>query len=155
MKLYEISAALRELSESELDFEVLKDTIDELEISRHEKLDNIFGLIKEKLADAKILKEHEDDIKARRKRLEKDVDWLKSYALENMKATSVPKFESPLHRASIRTSVSVDVYDLNLLPDELCKLSREANKTAIKDLLDNGMLVHGAALLERESLVIK
>ena len=56
---------------------------------------------------------------------------------------------------SFRKTTSVDVQDLEVLPDEYVKVKKEADKTAIKQAIKLGVIVPGAELVNGRSMTIR
>ena len=58
------------------------------------------------------------------------------------------------YRKSVSTEFADDL-DLNTLPDDCKKVTITANKTAIKEALQNGAIIEGCALVEKNNIQIK
>ncbi len=161
MKLYEINSeiemlvAYAEAYAGENDGVIpdhLQAKMSELQIVKDEKIEAIGIIIKEKIALAVALFEEERVLQARRKRAEKTVEWLKSYLVNNVSE----KFETPRVFISFRKSSAIEV-DETLLEDSYCNIKsvRTPDKTYIKECINAGVKVTGAALVERKNVVVK
>lgn len=76
---------------------------------------------------------------------------MRAFAMKLMKTASIRKHEMPEATYSIRNGVSkVIITDENFIPDILCRIKREPDKTKIKKLLTNGNPVRGAELSNAE-----
>lgn len=128
--------------------------LEALQVQREEKLDNIGAYIKNLLAEAKMLKEEEAALKARREAKERKAESLKNYLAT---ALDGEKFESARVACSWRKSEAVAVDDIELLPDEykVEKTTYTADKAKIKEALKAGAEVRGAWLETKNNLQIK
>ncbi len=89
-----------------------------------------------------------DEIRARKDRLEHRANTLRELAFKIMSAAEIAKVELPIATLSLRagTQQLVGSADPEELPDELCRISRDLDRTAIKDALKNGGTVPGFQL---------
>jgi uncharacterized small protein (DUF1192 family) len=89
MKLYEITAGIRELKEMfndpEIDPQAITDTLEGLELSLDEKLVGIAVIVKEMSADVGTIQTEIDRLKDEQDKLKKAQDKLKDYTLTNMR----------------------------------------------------------------------
>lgn len=161
MRLYEVNAALEALLE-QVDPETGElvcdlDALEELNLARDEKLENIALYIKDLTAEAKAIRDEELALAARRKPLENKAARLKDYLTEQLQGE---KFQTPRVAVSWRTSRAV-----NLQPefmewakehDRFLRYSDpEPDKKAITDALKAGETVPGAELVTNVSMQIK
>lgn len=163
MTLYEINSAIEaavnavlnsmDAETGEVD-EAYVHELEALQVQREEKLDNIGAYIKNLLAEAKMLKEEEAALKARREAKERKAESLKNYLAS---ALDGEKFESARVACSWRKSEAVAVDDVDLLPDEykVEKTTYTADKAKIKEALKAGTEVRGAWLETKNNLQIK
>ncbi len=89
-----------------------------------------------------------DEIRARKDRLEHRANTLRELAFKIMSAAEIAKVELPIATLSLRAGTQQLIGDADpaALPDELCKISRDLNRTAIKDALKDGQTVPGFQL---------
>lgn len=81
---------------------------------------------------------------------------MKGYMLHNIKKLKGTKLELPKNRISIGTCPPhVEVYDLDMVPDEYKRVTVEPDKRAILAALQSGEDVPGAALVSNERLVLR
>jgi hypothetical protein len=105
-----------------------------------------------RLEDTKALvigtKDRFEELKARKDRFEHRIDTLRNLLFKLMQAAELPKLELPECTLSLRagTQQLVGSADPEELPDELCKISRDLNRTAIKEALKGGGAVPGFSL---------
>lgn len=172
MKLYEINSALESILSNYLYFgdamvdaetgEVLEDEaaalvikeLNDLQLAKSEKLENIACWIKGMDADITAMKTEEKNLSARRKALENKRERVFNWLYESLDGE---KITSPRVKVSYRKTASVDVFNMADLPDEYrrVKITEEADKTAIKEAIKAGDEVPGATLVERLSMSIK
>lgn len=157
MNLYELSIAFQEVQNMELDPEVMKDTLDSIEDAIENKAENIAKLIRNLESDVKAYKEEEERLKTKRQATENKVKWLKTYLEDNMKLTGKTKFKSGMFNFSIQKNpVSVNILDERIIPEEfLIPQLPKIDKTALKDVLKNGVEVPGVELKQTEGLRIR
>ena len=112
----------------------------------------ILTTIVRRIEDTKALvigtKDRFEELKARKDRFEHRVETLRSLAFKIMQAADLAKVELPEATLSLRagTQQLVGEADPASLPDSLCKISRDLNRTAIKDALKTGQAVPGFSL---------
>ena len=157
MTLYEIDKAL-----ADFEFEIDEDTgeilnaadLDELNLARDQKIENIGLYIKNLEAEKEAVKHEKDNFADRQKRLEKKIESLKGYLTY---ALDGQKFSTPKVAVSFRKSESVLVKDEYLIPDEYCDFTvmRKPNKKNIKDALKHGKELMGVELVEKSNVQIK
>lgn len=163
MTLYEIKAELEQAIAEMLNNvdeetgEVSPESVErfnELNEAREEKLDNIGAYIKNLRAEIKMLKEEEQNLKARREAKEKKEENLIKYVESVLDGE---KFESPRVAFSYRKSEQVVIADEDLIPEEytVTKTETKADKTKIKAALKAGEEVNGAFLQAKNNLQVK
>ena len=161
MTLYEIEQALLECVDSEtgeiLDFEKL----DELQMARETKIENIALYIKDLNATASAIKAEEKALAERRKAKENRAESLKEYLNHILNGSA---FETAKVKLSYRASKSVLVTDeiglVHWLEDNgkeecLAYSLPRVNKTEVSKLLKEGAEIPGAVLQENNNLQIK
>lgn len=157
MTLYEIDKALMDF-----EFEVDEETgeilnasdLDELQMARQDKIENIGLYIKNLEAEKEAVKHEKDNFADREKRLGKKIESLKGYlgyALQGQ------KFSTPRVAVSFRRSESVLVKNESLIPDEYCEFTmvRKPNKTNLKKGLKDGEEIMGVELVEKQNVSVK
>ena len=152
--LYEINEAIMNTIDLEtgeiIDFEAFE----KLQMERTEKLENIALWYKNLQSEAEALKAEEKAFADRRKSAESKAESLKRY-LDS--ALNGQKFNTTKVAISYRKSTSVDVQDIEKLPEAYRKTvtTVSADKTAISAALKAGELVDGATLVEKNNISIK
>lgn len=171
MKLFDYSKeflALKELSE-ELEFnpetgevtdnsDLVREMYQGLELSLSEKLDNTALLIKELESAEVTLKNEADRLNKKAKAYKNKVENLRELMKFALKSSDNDKLKTDRFTFSVRKSLSVEIDENlspDLLPDDLIRIKKEFNKTAIKKALENFESVEGCKLVENESLQIR
>ena len=157
MTLFEIDKAIAEF-EWDIDpetGEVLNPYgLDDLQMAREQKCENIALLIKNKEAEKTAVAEQEKVFTNRKKSLGNEIDRLKNYLGYALQGE---KFSTPKVAVSFRKSESVLVKDEYLVPDKYCEFTmvRKPNKTNIKDALKKGEEIMGVELVEKQNISVK
>jgi len=163
MKLYELTsdiARLEELLESNPEAsEVVKsealEFLQEMQVSRAEKIENCVALLKNWEALETAIKAEETALKARRESLEKRAQWLKNYLGYCLQPGE--KFESAKCKISWRKSETVEIQEEAKIPPQFWreKVTREVDKKAIKETFQAGGEVEGVTIIKKNNLIIK
>ena len=159
MSIYDIDKSIVALMDMETGEITDEQAFDQLQMARDEKIENIGCYLKDSLAEAKAIKEEEDNLSARRKVVENRAERLKNllaYALRG------EKWNSPRLKVSYRKSQTVEVSDDFVdwanynAPNLLTYSDPKPNKTAIKDAIKAGSISEDMAHLEtHENISIK
>jgi hypothetical protein len=124
MKLYEIAeqyrVALDMLSDPEK-FDQLKDTLDFLDENLKDKADAVLKHRQNLLADAAALKAEEKRLKARREQIEREAEGSAKLIDYIMRKNSFKKLEAGSFKVSYRKSTSLEVIDVNEVPEHFLK----------------------------------
>jgi hypothetical protein len=113
---------------------------------------DLLTTIVRRIEDTKALvigtKDRFEELKARKDRFEQRVESLRNLAFKLMSAAELAKIELPEATLSLRagTQQLVGDADAKELPDSLCKISRDLDRTKIKDALKTGQAVEGFQL---------
>lgn len=159
MKIYEINEHIEDILYNYLDEETgeisvfASEMLTKLEVEKKDKCLNIAKYIKNLDFEAKALKVTESNIKQRRIRNEKKVEYLKKY-LSNV--SNNERYSDTEIEVSWRKSKVVIVDDIDLLPPEFVttKTEKKADKIALKEALKTGK-ISGVDLEERTNIQIK
>lgn len=163
--LYEIDRNLYELLENEMVVdeetgEILfeESDIDNLLLTRDQKLENTACYIKNLMSDINDLKAEEKALNERRKAKEKKVERLKLYLSNSMLMFGDKKFETAKVVLSFRKSKQVEIAEGANIPQEYMtiKVEENPNKTKLKDaILKQGLEIDGVKVIEKENLQLK
>lgn len=166
--LYELDSKIAELLDTgfemscidaetgEIDETQLAVYLEQLQLDRKTKIDNIAVYVKNLEAEAVAIKAEEKRLKERREAKERKAERLKNYIKTSMVLQGETKFESARVSMALRNSKAV-VVDENKLESVyfINKIVQSVDKKAIKAALEAGILVEGAMLEERKNLQIK
>lgn len=133
--------------------EVALEGLEELQMDRTEKIENVVAFHKDCKAMAEAIKAEAKALTARAKAYENKADSLKNY-LES--ALNGEKFESPRCKISYRKSESISIDPDALIPYEYVKQREpEYDKTALKKALKEGIVIDGVTIVEKKNIQIK
>ena len=159
MKLYEIENAILECIDMETGEIIDIDRLNELQMERETKIENVACWIKDLKAEAEAIKAEKMALAERQKAAENKAESLKNwlaYALDGQ------KFSTARCAVSFRKTEAVEVTPEgleNLMRggcDELLTYEQpKPNKTAIKQALKDGLNVAGVRLTQNTSTIIK
>lgn len=168
MNLYNIDNTIKQIIEQGFVFDeetgevfFTSDDLEQLEMELDKKLNNIIGYIKDLNIQAANMKAIKDDYAKRQKTYENKAENLKKYLDGFMQSNGKEKVESENGIASYRKSKSVDIYDDVALQkfitenEDYANIKVEPNKTAIKEGINNGVIIPGAVIKENKNLSIK
>lgn len=151
--LYEIEAQIMALIDAETGEFTDLEALEQLELDRQTKLENIALLIKNLESDVTAYKAEKQNFADKQATAEKRIESLKAYLCG---ALGGENFKTARVACSFRRSEHVEVADMSLLPDEYKKYAQPtADKTAIKAALKDGKEVTGATLVSGVSLSVK
>lgn len=165
MTLYEINdsirATLEALYNSVDDDGVIDDntaeTLDTLMIERDTKIENIALYIKELNAEAEAIKAEAAKLTKRAKAAENKAERLKNYLSVNLLSNGERNFTTARCKIGFRSSNAVTITDEAAIPKKYItkKITTAPDKKAIKEALEAGRTVKGAALEAHENIQIK
>lgn len=135
-----------------IDYESIRDELEELQLAKDEKVDNVISFIKSRKAMAEALKNEKAAIAKRQQQAEREVERMKEYLAFCLNGS---KWESTAGKVSYRKSQQVIVDNFDLLEPEYLKWKPEVNKTAIKEDLKQGVVVDGAHIEDKINTIIK
>ena len=155
--LYEINADLDALLDS-IDTETGEidgDALTALTMERQEKLEGMALKLKNLAAEAEMIKAEEKNLADRRKAVERNRDSLKAYLMRSLDGETLKTAKVAI---SYRTSKSVEIDEdkfFEFADFRYLRQTTEINKEAIKAALAAGEEVPGAALVEKQNMVLK
>ena len=126
--------------------------LEQLQMDRDEKIENICLYIKDLVAESKALADEAKALTERKERSAKKAESLKNYLQATLDGQ---KWKSSKAIVSYRKVQSVVVDDMDALKPEFLRIKKEPDKTAIKEVLKAGAEVAGAHLEDRQSMSIK
>ena len=142
-----------ENGEVEVDFSALE----ELKAAREVKLENIALYIKNCEAEALAIKNEENTLAERRKRLERKCERLEALLLGSMIAHGETELSSPRYVAKIRNSEVTEIDDGARIPDAyiIIKSETKPDKAAIKKAIKAGEIIEGVRVVSVPHINIK
>lgn len=123
----------------------------------HSKSENYGYITKQFDGEMDIIDNEIKRLQQAKKTREKTIERLKDTIELAMLTFDIDKIETPLIKISFRKSESVEVTDVNELPNEfkVIKLTETADKLKIKDALKSGMFIEGCSIKTNRNLQIK
>ena len=158
MKLYEIDNAILNCIDTETGEVIDIDKLNELQLERDTKIENVACWIKDLKAEAEAIKAEKLALAERQKAAENKAESLKkwlAYALDG------EKFSTARCSVSFKKTEAVEVTECGLEAlmkehDELLTYKApEPDKTAIKKAIKDGLNVAGVQLVQNVSTIIK
>lgn len=161
MRLYELSEAylniMSLIDDEDTDQEQVTIALQNIDEAIEIKADNYAKMMKALSAEVDALKEEERRLAARRKRNETSTQWLKDNLEATMRMIGKTKFKTSLFSFGIQKNpASVEINcDIGSLPEEYKKITIAADKSKLKEALQNGIEIEGVHLKQSESLRIR
>lgn len=159
--LYEIDDAIERLVQKGVDEEtgeisqsaVLE--MDQLQMEREQKIDNIMAYVKNLTSDAKAFEEEEKRLAALRKRASQKAEWLKRYLSQHMEA-GTETFTSSRGKITWRKSEKV-IANIDEIPEHyrVSQTTVRPDLTAIKKAIKGGETIPGARIEVFQNIQIK
>jgi hypothetical protein len=122
------------------------------------KATNIAHIVLQADDEIDILQKHIDRLEQLKLARINAIKGIKKYLINAMQYTGVKEIKLETMKISIRESKAIEIVDENTLPQEAFVIvpeKRSASKTAIKELLKNGVEVNGAKEVTNYNLQIK
>ena len=160
MNLYNITKEMRllalELEEGELTPE-LEQSLMITQEQLQEKAIQYAYAIRNVEIDSQAIDNEIKRLKAMKEAKDSAIDRMKEAVRNAMLASGIDKIESSLFKLSLRRSESVEVVNIDQLPEMLTTVKKtvSADKVKIKEAIKSGLTVEGAVLVENFSLQIK
>ena len=154
MNIFQIDSEIMNCVDPETGEIINFEKLEELQLERDQKVENIALWIKNLRYEAECLKAEKFAFAQREGAVKRKIEDLENY-LGNV--LSGQKFETPKVKVSFRKSTSVGIENESLLPAEYIeiKVERSPNKAAIRAALKVNRTVPGAKLVEKTNIQIK
>lgn len=153
MKLYEINEQIMACIDSETGELIDPEKLNELQLAKDEKLENLTLWYKDLIAEANALKEEKEAFAAREKAAKNKAESIKNYLSYVLNGEG---FKTTKCAVSFRRSEKTVVDDFDLLPEVLLNYpTPKADLAEIKKAIKNGEAVPGAHLEEALNIQIK
>lgn len=169
MTLFNIASefqVLRDLAENDLEFneetgeiidntDIINQLFEEIKLGLEDKLDNCMKLIKELEGSSEILKQEAKRINSKAIAFDNKAKQLKELMKNALVASGQEKLKTFYFSYNIKNSESIEVADVELLPRQFLRIKKEADKKAIKEALQNNILIEGCSIKSSKSLVVR
>ena len=153
MTLYEINQAIMDCIDSETGDIIDAELLDNLQMERTEKIENVACWIKELKAEAEALKAEKMAFAERQRVAENKAESLKNWLAYVLNGE---KFKTTRASVTFRATEKVEIADIMKLDENFLRYKEpEADKTAIKEAIKAGQEVEGATLVSSTSVIIK
>lgn len=156
----EFLEASHRLADLELPEEVIRDTLESLQLPLEQKAVSVASFVKNIEASAEAIKAAEAEMRARRTAIENRAKRIRAYLQDQMGRTGIKQIECPYFKVSIRDNPPAVVIDAeSQIPEEFMRQPETPppapDKKAIADALKAGKEVPGAHLERGQRLEIK
>jgi hypothetical protein len=164
MKLYELTdaytSALELFTDHEESFnaDLIADTLESIELDFNDKVINTAVVIKRMQAEADAIKAAIAPMLERQKAIEKRVDGIKEYLLNNMQKVGKKQVKSPWFIVNVQASPkALKIFDGSKIPEHFKHeiVSIEIDTALIKQLIIAGTPVAGCEVVQGSHLRIK
>lgn len=154
-KDYAELSAMLETAETEEEIQAIQDTLEMINVSIEEKLENTGKFIKNTESDITGIKAEIERLTAMKKTKENFVERLKNNVEFALKEKGLETLTVGTFKAGYRKSESVEIINLDVIPADFTKVEIKADKTAIKKALKAGETVEGAEIKVNQNFYIK
>lgn len=142
----EINTLLAEYPQLAEDEELLKDTL-EGNTRLHEIMEKFLSALRENETLAEAVSQRVGKLRERQTRLTHRAQFYRTLMYRLLERTGVKSISLPEAKISVVNSPDkVIVTDESAIPDAFCRITKEPNKTAIKNALKSGTIIPGATL---------
>ena len=153
MKLYEINQEILACIDLETGEIIAPEKLENLQMDRHEKLRNIAFVALNAAADVKAYEEQEKKFAARKRSAKATVAWAKETLARELGGKKMKEAEFTI---SYRKSETVEIADLNAVPDEfLVPQPPKVDKVGLKEAINGGAVIAGVTIAEKKNIQIK
>ena len=154
-KDYAELSAMLEAAETPEEIEAIQNTLEMIDLSIEEKIENTAKYMVNVESDIQGLKTEIDRLTKIKKAKENAVERLKNNVEYAMKQKGIEKLEVGTFKAGYRKSESVEIINLDVIPADFTKVEIKADKTAIKKAIKAGEVVEGAEIKVNQNFYIK
>lgn len=154
-KDYEELSAMLEAAETPEEIEAIQNTLEMLDLSIEEKIENTAKYMVNVEADIQGIKAEIDRLNKVKKSKESTIETLKNNIEYSMQQKGIEKLEVGTFKAGYRKSESVEIINLDVIPADFTKVEIKADKTAIKKALKAGEEINGVHIQTNMNFYIK
>lgn len=157
LALYAIAEAFSKLDEMVENDGSLVEYLDGVQMQLQEKVNNIVRYSRNLELTAEMIDVEIKRLSELKSAYKNKSESLKDYISYSMKKNGIEKVETDIARLSFRKSQTVEIEDISKLPERfvVTKVSKTADKKAIKEAIENGEAVEGARIDNHNNLQIK
>lgn len=168
MTLYELMTDYKEflcaVENGDIPEEAIADTLEAIEATIEDKIDNIACVIKTLDAEEAAIKAEEDRLEARRKAKANTKEKVKAYLADMLISSGKTEFESPRNKISFRKTPGKVVFEDEKAFIEWAQVNADSlltygkptvNKTAVKLAIESGEEINGAKIVVSQSMQLK
>ncbi len=161
ISLYELAAQyqrdLEHFQNSDLDEDQAIQLLESMQGAIQEKAKNVAMVIRNMETTAEAIAAAEKEMASRRKSIERKIDWMKAYLLENMERTGISKIESPYFVIALRDNPEslIVEQDAEIPPEYFKPQDPVLDKVTLKKDMQLGVIVPGCRLERKKSVRIK
>ena len=157
LALYTIAEAFSKLDEMVENDGSLVEYLDGVQMQLQEKVNNIVRYSRNLELTAEMIDVEIKRLSELKSAYKNKSESLKDYISYSMKKNGIEKVETDIARLSFRKSQTVEIEDISKLPERfvVTKVSKTADKKAIKEAIENGEAVEGARIDNHNNLQIK
>lgn len=155
-KDYAELSAMLEAAETPEEIEAIKNTLEMLDCSIEEKIENTAKYMVNVEADIQGINAEIDRLNKIKKSKESTVETLKNNIEYSMKQKGIEKLEVGTFKAYYKKSESVEITNLDVIPaDYITRVEIKPDKVAIKKAIKAGEVVDGAHIQTNMNFYIK
>lgn len=161
MKLIELTdefQALNGLAADTDEIETLTELYNQIEMALEEKADSTRVVLSKLKSDTDFLAAEIKRLQQRKKSIEINMENLKSLLMWTLQKAGISKLKTPKSTFYFATSKSLNIssaVDIESLPGEYIQIEYKADKKALKEAVENGVIIDGVTIEENESLRIR
>lgn len=154
-KDYAELSAMLEAAETPEEIEAIQNTLEMIDLSIEEKIENTAKYMVNVESDIQGLKTEIDRLTKIKKAKENAVERLKNNVEYVMKQKGIEKLEVGTFKAYYKKSESVEITNLDVIPADYTRVEIKADKVAIKKAIKAGETVDGAHIQTNMNFYIK
>lgn len=154
-KNYMELTAMLEAAETPEEVEAIQNTLEMIDLSIEEKIENTAKYMVNVESDIQGLKTEIDRLTKIKKAKENAVERLKNNVEYAMKQKGIEKLEVGTFKAYYKKSESVEITNLDVIPADYTRVEIKADKVAIKKAIKAGEVIDGAHIQTNMNFYIK
>lgn len=157
--LYELKGLYQEIYnmflDEEIDEETLTATLESLEGEFEDVMEWQAKILRNLYADAENYKSEKLRFAKKQSQAENAIDRVKTRMSEMMELAGQTKVKTPTANLTLRKTKSVEITDLEKIPVAYIKTTYTPMKTDIKKAIENGEVIEGAEIVEKEGVMVR